>query len=116
MRSDKFKFIMDAMASHAIEETNSEYSASFLSLDGRQLRGNSNPHQKGQSSNPMGDRFASTVLEVDEMSESSKQGITPNMGTSRMRRYVDEEDAGGSSYYDADDPHRQHTEDSEESL
>lgn len=44
MRSDKFKFIMDAMASHAIEETNSEYSsASFLSGDGR--RGNANPHQ-----------------------------------------------------------------------
>jgi hypothetical protein len=35
MRSDKFKFIMDAMANHAIEEANTEYSASFISADGR---------------------------------------------------------------------------------
>lgn len=43
MRSDKFKFIMDAMASHAIEEQNTEYSASFISQigDGRN-RQNSN--------------------------------------------------------------------------
>ena len=38
MRSDKFKFIMDAMASHAIEEHGSEYSASFISVDNRQMR------------------------------------------------------------------------------
>ena len=31
MRTDKFKFIMDSMANHRIEETNSENSASFLS-------------------------------------------------------------------------------------
>jgi hypothetical protein len=42
LRSDKFKFIMDAMASHAIEEHGSECSASFISVDGRQIRQNSN--------------------------------------------------------------------------
>ena len=43
LRSDKFKFIMDAMASHAIEEHGSECSASFISMDGgRQIRQNSN--------------------------------------------------------------------------
>ena len=72
MRSDKFKFIMDAMASHAIEETNSEYNASFLSMDGRH-RGNSNQvpgQQKMQTNNN------STVLEVDEQSTSSRGGAT----------------------------------------
>ena len=48
MRSDKFKFIMDAMANHAIEEANSEYSASFISMDGRQGRGYSGHHNPSQ--------------------------------------------------------------------
>lgn len=47
LRSDKFKFIMDAMASHAIEEQNSEYNASFLSVDAAtRMRGNSNAQQQ----------------------------------------------------------------------
>ena len=64
MRSDKFKFIMDAMASHAIEEHNSEYSASFISMDngGRIARINSNAYQKENNN---------TVVEVDEASETS---------------------------------------------
>jgi hypothetical protein len=73
MRTDKFKFILDAMANHAIEEQNSEYSASFLS-DGHGgiVQG------KGGRGGKMGygvdkERNNSTVLEVDEMSESSKQ-------------------------------------------
>ena len=72
MRSDKFKFIMDAMASHAIEETNSEYSASFLSGDGR--RGSANPHHNKECNKGTGyekERNNSTVLEVEEMSDSS---------------------------------------------
>ena len=87
-RSDKFKFIQDAMARDTIEETNSEYSASFLSNGGGagdhggRHRGNSNPHQRGYAYGAggnanMNDRDAlgrnnSTVLEVDEFSESSK--------------------------------------------
>jgi hypothetical protein len=35
MRTDKFKYIMDAMANHRIDETNSECSASFLSESGK---------------------------------------------------------------------------------
>ena len=34
MRTDKFKYIMDSMANHRIDEANSEYSASFLSESG----------------------------------------------------------------------------------
>lgn len=70
------------MASHTIEETNSEYSASFLSNGGGdhggRHRGNSNPHQRGGAyAYQGGERDAlgrnnSTVLEVDEFSESSK--------------------------------------------
>lgn len=96
MRTDKFKFIMDAMASHAIEETNSEYSASFISADGRPghhyNRGNVNPHQKGAGGGGHGTN--STVLEVDEMSESSKG--QDGLNKVQQRRYQAEED----SYYD----------------
>ena len=72
MRTDKFKFIMDAMASHAIEEQNTEYSASFISqLDGR-IRGNSNvAHPVGGPGHLDYKQSNNTVDEEDEESLSS---------------------------------------------
>ena len=73
MRTDKFKFIMDAMASHAIEEQNTEYSASFISqLDGR-IRGNSNvAHPGGGGPGHLDYKQSNnTVDEEDEESLSS---------------------------------------------
>ena len=69
MRSDKFKFILDAMANHAIEEQNSEYSASFLSDGHGNVVHGAGRHRAVH----VGEFNNSTVLEVDEMSESSKQ-------------------------------------------
>lgn len=76
---------MDAMKNHAIEEANSEYSASFISVDGKPpqaLRKNNEPHQ--------------TVLEVDEVSENS--GPHNKKGGQRMHYQVKDDEM--DSYYD----------------
>ena len=111
MRSDKFKFIMDAMASHAIHETNSEYSASFLSEGGRQgNRGNQNPHQKhgnahsniANTNSNYDPRNNSTVLEVDELSEKSSKDQYQNRTWNERQKKFEED-----SYYDPDEMHNQ---------
>lgn len=83
LRSDKFKFIMDAMASHAIEEHGSECSASFISMDGRQIRQNSNAAaaQNYHHANN------NTVLEVDEASEGSSIKHNPSRMDNTYNRH-----------------------------
>ena len=75
MRADKFKFINEAMASHKIEETNSEYNASFLSegAANRNLRSSSAKMQE-QYRKSIDNRNA--VEEVDE--EEDEEGESSN--------------------------------------
>lgn len=75
MRTDKFKFIMDSMANHRIEETNSENSASFLSESNpaggvpSKVRGNSTKQFDTQKRHK--DGSAAVVEEESEESEQS---------------------------------------------
>lgn len=72
------------MRPHAIEEANSEYSASFISVDGRP------PHVGRKNTEPQ-----QTVLEVDEVSENSGP---QNKGQQRMHYKVKDDEM--DSYYD----------------
>ena len=82
MRTDKFKYIMDSMANHRIDEANSEYSASFLSESGYQ-KNRLNSQGKNANYSIKGNergREHSTVEEVDEESmNSSRNNIGKKM-------------------------------------
>ncbi len=66
MRNEKFRFITESMASHRIDETNSEYSESIVS--------NPLPRRKNRFS---GSKDREMVVEEvdDDESEESKNGI-----------------------------------------
>ena len=79
MRTDKFKYIMDSMANHRIDEANSEYSASFLSETGHQKnRMNSQTKNLEQYYNKVNKEHSTVEEEEDESRSSSRNNIPAN--------------------------------------